>query len=63
MFLICFQDTFSSKTSVSGAYIFRESNMGIQVVNLHKDGEGSVPNPVLTFEHAFAHHREYKTPS
>ena len=33
--------------------------MGIQVVDLHKDGEGTIPNPVQTFEEAFAHHRKY----
>ena len=37
----------------------REMNMGIQVVDLHKDGEGTIPNPVQTFEEAFAHHRKY----
>ena len=33
--------------------------MGIQVVDLHKDGEGIIPNPVQTFEEAFQHHRKY----
>ena len=34
--------------------------MGIQVINLHKEGEGTIPNPVETFEQAFGHHRTYR---
>ena len=40
--------------------ICRELNMGIQVINLHKEGEGTIPNPVETFEQAFGHHRTYR---
>ena len=37
----------------------RKANNNIMVVNLHKDGEGTIPNPVLTFEQAFGHYRKF----
>ena len=39
-----------------------EMNMGIKVQDLHESGdEAMVPNPVQTFEQAFAHHRMYNS--
>lgn len=37
--------------------LFRTENNNVTVKNLHKDGEGTIPNPVVTFEQAFQHHR------
>jgi len=34
-------------------------NNKVTVKNLHKDGEGKIPNPIATFEQAFQHHRMY----
>ncbi len=32
--------------------------MRIQVVDLHKEKQRDIPNPVETFEQAFQHHRK-----
>ena len=36
----------------------RSKNNKIQVKNLHEKGEGTIPNPVVTFEEAFAPYRK-----
>ena len=48
----------SVNTSLSSLYscailCCRASNNKIQVRNLHEKGEGTIPNPVVTFEEAF----------
>lgn len=32
--------------------------MAIQVVDLNEDEERQIPNPIVTFGQAFAHHRK-----